>query len=180
MHLKLFVSFFKIGLFTYGGGYAMMPLLDKEVVQKRQWMSLNEVMDFYAIGQVIPGIIAINTALFVGYKKKKHLGALVSVLGFILPSIIIITVLYNTLLKLDQYPWVQHAFSGIRIAVSALIFNTVYSMLKKGVIDKITALFFALTVILVFYFKINPIYPIVVAGALGILVSKKGGQNDPS
>lgn len=174
MYLELFISFFKIGLFTYGGGYAMMPLLDREVVQKRRWLELPEVMDFYAIGQIIPGIIAINTALFVGYRKKKHLGAVVSVLGFILPSLIIITLLYNTLLQLDQYPWVQHAFSGIRLAVSALIFNTVYTMAKKGVIDSITALLFAATVVVVFYFEVNPVYPILLAAVLGILLRKKG------
>lgn len=173
LYFKLFVTFFRMGLFTFGGGYAMLPLLQSEVVEKNNWISLEEILDFYALGQVIPGIIAINTSIFVGYKKAGKKGAFFSAFGFIMPSLIIITLLFHTIKTIDGYPWVQHAFMGIRLSVSALILSTVIKMVQKGVVDKVTAVLFIASATVVFFFKISPIYPILIAVFYGIYVARQ-------
>lgn len=133
MLFKLYKSWFKMGLFTFGGGYAMLPMIQQEVIEKNHWASEEEVMDYYAIGQCTPGIIAVNTATFIGYKVKKVPGAIVATLGVITPSIIIITIIASLLSNFQDIPTVQHALSGIRIAVTALMFISIAKIAKKNI-----------------------------------------------
>lgn len=162
---ELFYHFFKMGLFTFGGGYAMLPLLQREIVENKAWTSQEELLDYYAIGQAVPGIIAVNTANFVGYKQKGKLGSLAAVLGLLAPSILIIMLIFSFLTRYAELPVVQHAFSGIRLAVSALVIQAVYMMAKKGVIDRFTTVLFIASILLVIGLKLNPAY-VVLAGAL--------------
>ena len=134
--VNLFMVFFRIGAFTFGGGYAMLPMLQREVVEKHHWATEDELMDYFAIGQCTPGIIAINTATFVGYKNRGVIGAVAATLGMITPSIIIITLIAAFLTNFADLAVVKHAFNGIRACVCILIFNAVVKLAKKSVVDK--------------------------------------------
>lgn len=129
IYLDLFLTFSKVGACTFGGGYAMLPILQREVVEKRGWATEEELADYFAIGQCTPGIIAVNTATFVGYKYKKHLGGLFSTLGLVFPSVVIITIIAAFLSSFTHLSVVQHALSGVNACVVALIAN---SVLKLG------------------------------------------------
>ena len=130
---ELYAVFFKIGLFTFGGGLAMLPMLTEELSLKRGWVSRDELVDYFAIGQCTPGIIAVNTATFVGYKKQALLGAVVATLGMITPSIIVITVLAVFFAGFADAAPVRKAFAGINIAVAALLTHVVVTFIKKAV-----------------------------------------------
>lgn len=173
MYWKLFSIFFKLGMFTFGGGYAMYPLLQREVVTGQGWASEEELLDYYAISQVIPGIISVNTANFIGYRQKGRLGALVSVLAFLLPSIIIITAIFTFLTQFSSTPIVQHAFAGIRLAVCALVLQTVIKMAKVGIVDYLTAALFIVTMLVIIIFSLNPVYPVIVGAIIGGLARLK-------
>lgn len=172
--IELYLTFFKIGAFTFGGGYAMLPLLQKELVEKRSWISEEEMLDYYAIGQSTPGIIAVNTSTFCGVKRKGVLGGIFASLGFITPSIIIICLIANFLNAFSHFPLIQHAFAGVRIAVSALVLNTVINMVKKTADTKIKLLIFFLSFILIGIFSLSPIIIVIACGVFGILF---GGYN---
>ena len=130
MYGQLFASFFKIGLFTFGGGYAMLPLIQKEMLG-HQWATESEILDYYALAQVTPGIIAVNVSTFIGYKLKGILGALCTMAGVIAPSLIIITILAFGLAKVWETPLVQAAFEGIQLMVPALILPIVWKMIRQ-------------------------------------------------
>ena len=136
--IELFWLFAQIGVCTFGGGYAMLPLLQRELVEKRGWVEEEELMDYYAIGQCTPGIIAINTATFIGYKRKRLIGGIVATLGFVFPSLIIITLIAAFMRNFASLEIVSRAFSGIRICVCALITDAVLKLYKKAVIDKLS------------------------------------------
>lgn len=172
----LFWAFAKIGCFTFGGGYAMLPMLQKEVVEKYNWTTEKEVMDYFAIGQCTPGVIAVNTATFIGYKKRGTLGGIVATLGIISPSIIIITIIAALLSNFSQYPIVQSAFSGIRIVVSSLILKVVVSMYRSSVIDILCFAIFIISLLIGLFTKISPIYFVVLSGMIGILAQSKKGK----
>ena len=131
--IKLFLIFCKIGLFTFGGGYAMYPVIKGEIIDKRGWITEEELMDYYAIGQCTPGIIAVNVATFVGKKLKGFFGAVFATLGVIFPSVVIITIIAAFINNFADLWYVQSAFSGIRVAVIVLILNTIISMWKKSI-----------------------------------------------
>ncbi|MDU3688099.1 MAG: chromate transporter [Anaerococcus hydrogenalis] len=171
--LDLYITFFKIGAFTFGGGYAMLPLLQRELVDKRKWITEEEMLDYYAIGQTTPGIIAVNTSTFCGRKRKGNLGGIFASLGFITPSIIIITLIANFLKEFSHLLLIQHAFAGIRIAVSALVLNTVINMVKKTANTKTKILIFVLTFIAIGIFSISPIIIVIACGVFGILFGGK-------
>lgn len=120
-YIELFSTFAKIGTFTFGGGYAMLPLIQKEVVEKKKWASEEEIMDYYAVGQCTPGIIAVNTATFIGYYQKGILGGIVATLGIVFPSIVIILFIAGFLQNFSDLAVVQHALAGIRVAVCVLV-----------------------------------------------------------
>ena len=177
--IDLFVSFFKIGLFTFGGGYAMLPMLQREIVEKHKWATEDDVLDYYAIGQCTPGIIAVNTATFVGVKLAGALGGAVSTVAVVCPSLIIITIISTILRNFAEYAVVQHAFAGIRVAVAALVVVSVVKLFKKGVKDVLGYVIFAASLLLVFFLDVSPIWVVLAAIAIGVgkaLKAGKGGE----
>ena len=136
IYADLFLTFAKVGVCTFGGGYAMLPILQREVVEKKGWATDEELTDYFAVGQCTPGIIAVNTATFIGYKHKGILGGILTTLGVVFPSLLIITAIAAFLSNFAEYPVVQHALTGINAAVVALIASSVLklgkSTLKNG------------------------------------------------
>ena len=170
--LELYLTFFKMGLFTFGGGYAMLPLLEREVVDKKGWASHEEILDYYAIGQSTPGIIAINTSTFCGYKVGGNIGGIVASLGFISPSIIIISIIAKFLQSFSHLAIIQHAFAGIRVAVCALVFYSVLKMIKKDANTGLKFMVFVLTFVAIGFLSISPIVVVVTVGVFGILLGR--------
>ena len=170
--LKLYWAFFKIGAFTFGGGYAMLPMLEKEVVEKHKWASMEDLMDYFAISQCTPGVIAVNTATFVGHKEKGISGSIVATLGVISPSVVIISIIALFLDMVSESPMVKHAFGGIGIAVCAILIQAIIKVGKAGLVDKFTWIIGILAFILSFRFAIPTIPIIVVAGIAGVLYKK--------
>lgn len=169
IYAKLFISFAKIGLFTFGGGYAMLPMLKKEVVEKNKWATEEELMDYYAIGQCTPGVIAVNTATFIGYSLKKIPGAITATLAVISPSLVIITLIAAFISHFSDIEIVAHALAGVRIAVCALVTVSVAGLLKKCAVDILTVVLFILTFAVTAFFGISPVISVIVAAAVGIL-----------
>lgn len=177
-YLDLFLIFARIGAVTFGGGYAMLPILQKEIVQTRKWASDEEIMDYYAISQCTPGIIAVNTAIFIGYKCKKEMGAICAALGMVFPSIVIILLIALFLSNIMAYPLVQMAFSGVRVAVGVLVVNATVTLFKKGVVDKKTFIIFALVFIILMFSSISPI-PVVIGSAfIGIFIKVRKEKSE--
>ena len=174
--LLLFAVFAKIGGFTFGGGYAMLPILQREVVDKRQWATQEELMDYFAIGQCTPGIIAVNTATFIGYKRKGVLGAIFATLGVVAPSVVIITVIAAFIRNFQHIEAVQWAFEGIRAAVVALILSAVIKLGKKSLVDVATVVIFLVGAVLSAVTDLSPAIFVVAAGLCGLLL--KGGKKD--
>lgn len=169
--LDLFCTFFRIGLFTFGGGYAMLPLLQREIVEKKHWATEEELLDYFAVGQCTPGIIAVNTATFVGFKEKKLSGAIFATLGIVSPSLVIITVIAALLSNFAHIAAVQNAFAGIRVAVCVLILNSIVKLWKKSVVDKLTlGVFIGVFLGSVLLSHVSPVVFIVAAAVLGIVV----------
>ena len=169
--LDLFCAFFRIGLFTFGGGYAMLPLLQREIVEKKHWATEEELLDYFAVGQCTPGIIAVNTATFVGFKEKKLSRAIFATLGVVSPSLVIITVIAALLSNFAHIAAVQNAFAGIRVAVCVLILNSIVKLWKKSVVDKLTlGVFIAVFLGSVLLSHVSPVVFIVAAAVLGIVV----------
>ena len=169
--LDLFCAFFRIGLFPFGGGYAMLPLLQREIVEKKKWATEEEMLDYFAVGQCTPGVIAVNTATFVGFKEKKLSGAIFATLGIVSPSLVIITVIAALLSNFAHIAAVQNAFAGIRVAVCVLILNSIVKLWKKSVVDKLTlGVFIAVFLGSVLLSHVSPVVFIVAAAVLGIVV----------
>lgn len=163
--LSLFGIFFKVGAVTFGGGYAMLPILEKELVDKRHLTTRDELMDFYAISQTTPGVIAVNVATFIGCEKFGILGGIFATLGVITPSIIIITVIASTLTNFAHIPAVQKALSGINIAVAALITKSFFTFFKRSVKGLATAVIF-LTAFGTLFFLNAPSFVILLCSSL--------------
>ena len=166
----LFFTFARIGGLTFGGGYAMLPILQREVVEKRKWCSDEELMDYYAIGQCTPGIIAVNTATFVGHKTRGTAGAIMATLGVVFPSVVIITLIAAFIQNFADLAIVQNAFAGIRACVCVLILNAVLKLLKSSVVDKPTAAIYAVVAILAVVTNLSPVIFVLLAGGMGILL----------
>ena len=133
--IELFITFAKMGAVTFGGGYAMLPILQREIVENKKWGTEEELADYYAIGQCTPGIIAVNVATFIGRKVAGNLGGVIATLGVVFPSVVIITLLAGVIEYYSSLEWVKHAFAGIRVCVCVLIFNAVLKLFKKSIID---------------------------------------------
>lgn len=172
MIFKLFRAFFKIGLFMFGGGSAIIPLLQAELVERKKWLNEKEIMDYYSIGQCTPGIIAVNVSTFTGYKLGGIKGAVASTLGVIMPSLIIIIMIASLINLFLDNQYVMHAFTGIRIAVVALIADVVLSMGRKNIKDRYQFAIFAAVVILMLALSISPVWVICGAGALGLILRR--------
>ena len=175
IHLDLFLTFSKIGACTFGGGYAMLPILQREIVENKQWATEDDLADYYPVGQCTPGIIAVNVATFVGFKKKGVLGAIFSTLGMISPSLIIISILALFLEQFISNKIVAHAVEGIKIVVCALMLNTLVTMAKKTLLG---ALCYGLAIgafLLALFTPIPTVLLVIIAGLLGVILYKAGG-----
>lgn len=171
---ELIVSFFKIGIMTFGGGYAMLPMLQRELIERRHWVTEEEILNYFAIGQCTPGIIAVNTATFVGYKKRKVIGAICATFGIVLPSVIIITVIAAILQNFAHIPAVQHAFAGIRIAVCALITASVIKLAKSNIKSTAQILIGIAAFLIVGIFGASPVVIVIGASIAGLCLGKWG------
>lgn len=177
-YFELFITFFKIGAFTLGGGYAMVPLIENEVVDKKNWIEKQDFLDMLALAQSSPGPIAVNTAVFVGYKVGGYLGCLFTILGSILPSFFIILLIANFFVEIKDNPSVEKIFKGIRPAVVALIAVPVLKLSKSAKINRKTVIIPIVAAILVAFAKVTPIIIILGATLGGILYGKfKGGEH---
>lgn len=168
---KLYALFFKMGLFTFGGGYAMLPILQKEAVEKQKWITEEELLNYYSIGQCTPGIIAVNAASFIGYKLRKIGGLISATLGVISPSLIIIILVAALLRKYMDNQYVQWAFGGIRISVIALIIDTVWDMWRKGIKDVRGYVVFAAAALLLWFFDLSAILIVILAAGFAFMPS---------
>ena len=173
---ELFVSFAKVGGMTFGGGYAMLPILQREIVEKRGWATEEELTDYFAIGQCTPGIIAVNTATFVGQKRCGAAGGICATLGVVFPSMVIITVIAAVLRNFAEVSAVQHAFAGVRVCVCVLILNAVVKLWKKTVVDLPALLIFLCVLALSLFTSLSPVLYVVSAAVAGILIRQLGGK----
>ena len=173
---ELFISFAKVGVMTFGGGYAMLPILQREIVDNKGWATEEELMDYFAIGQCTPGIIAVNTATFIGKKTKGILGGIVATLGIVFPSLVIISLLAGVIEAFSHLEVVQNAFGGIRVCVCVLIVNGVVKLYKKAVVDKWTLAIFILVILGSYFLPISPVIFVLAAAIIGLLIKELGGK----
>ncbi len=172
----IFLTFMKIGVCTFGGGYAMIPILQREIVKGRKWVTDEEIMDYYVIGQCTPGVIAVNVATFVGQKVFGIIGGIVATLGLIFPSYLIICMISLFLQKFSEISYIQSAFAGIRIAVCALVVHTVAGMIRKNVKNALTFFVLAATFILVAFFNISPVIIVPAVAIIGLIFNDGGNE----
>lgn len=176
IYIDLFCSFAKVGVLTFGGGYAMLPILQREVAENKEWATEEELMDYYAIGQCTPGVIAVNTATFVGRKVKGTLGSIIATLGVVFPSLVIIMAIAAFVNNFADAPVIKNAFAGIRACVCVLILNAVVKLWKKTVIDKVTFAVFAVVFVLSVFLDISPVIYVIIAAAAGIVIKSLGAR----
>lgn len=169
---KMFLTFFKIGAFTFGGGYAMIPIIQEEVVEKKKWIDENEFMDAIALAQASPGPVAVNTSVYCGHKLKGFPGAIACTLGTILPSFITILVIAIFFYQFRSNPIIDKVFMGIRPAIVALILSAVYKMWKKSNFGYTKLIVAFVAMLIVVFVDISPIW-IVIAGGLGSVIINK-------
>ncbi len=172
--IQLYVAWFKMGLFTFGGGYAMLPMIQKEVIEKYHWATEDEIMDYYAIGQCTPGIIAVNTATFVGYYQKGIIGGIVATLGVVSPSFIIISLIASLISNFAELEIVQHALMGINVAVCMLMINAIMNLWKKSIKNIAAFCIFALALVLSLFTGLSTVWMVIISGILGVILSKAG------
>ena len=173
--IDLVLLFAKIGASTFGGGYAMIPILEREIVDKRGWATEEELMDYYAIGQCTPGLIAINTATFIGEKRRGIIGGIAATLGFTAPAFVIIILVAALLRNFADYPAVQNAFAGIRVCVCVLIFSAICRLWKKSVTDRCTLLIFFAVFLLTVFTSASPVILVIASAAAGIAIKQFTG-----
>lgn len=169
--IHLFFSFIKIGAFTFGGGYAMIPLIQKEVVEKRKWITDREILEIIAISESTPGPIAVNAATFIGYKTAGFLGALGATAGVVLPSFLIIAVVSLVLRQFENLKAVKFAFEGIRAGVLALIVRALVSMYRQCPRKKISYIIAVLSFLCVAFYRINVLIVIIICAVIGLVYS---------
>lgn len=167
---NLFLIFFKIGFFTFGGGYAMIPIFQREISSKRKWIDPDEIIDLFTMAQSIPGAIAVNTSILIGYRLKKNIGAFITTLGIVLPSYITITIIAFFFNSIEKNFYVLTALRGINAGVVALIVVACISAFKSGIKDKFGLFMLLLSLIVVKVFNQNPIYIIIFGFLLGCLI----------
>lgn len=172
----LFWTFCKIGALTFGGGYAMLPIIQREIVENKKWSTEKEILDYYAVGQCTPGVIAVNTATFIGFKLRGIIGGIVATIGVVFPSLIIILIIASFLQNFADMAIVQSAFAGIRVAVVALIITTVIKLLKSSVKDYLGVIIAIITVIISAFLGLSPVYVVVAAGLTGLISKTLGGK----
>ena len=193
LYLDLFLTFARVGVCTFGGGYAMLPILQRELVENKKWATEDQLADYYAVGQCTPGVIAVNTATFVGSSRAGVAGGVVATLGLVFPSIVIILAIAAFLQNFMDIPWVIHAFNGIRAGVVALILSSVLKLYKTSIVDWPTRILYWVVLILaalgaflplpdgalgtVLGYLLSPVVLVVAAGAAGLCIrAAKGGK----
>ena len=174
-YIDLLWTFCKMGSVTFGGGYALLPIIQRELVERRHWVTMEEILDYFAIGQCTPGIIAVNVSTFVGYKRKGAGGAVMATLGFVLPSLVIISIIAGLLTAFSENPWTQRAFAGIRVAVGALIADAVVTLYKGAVKDATGLVICIVAFILSAVFRSSPVLVILAAGIAGFFLYRPRG-----
>ena len=167
---NLFITFAKVGVMSFGGGMAMLPILQREVVQNKGWATDEELTDYFAIGQCTPGIIAVNTATFIGQKQRGVWGGIFATLGMVFPSLVIITALAGLITSFAHVAWVQHAFAGIRVVVCVLIFNAVLKLWKSAVHDVWGALLFAAVLAATLLTDLSPVVYVLLSAVAGVVI----------
>jgi len=185
-YLEIFLAFLRMGCMTFGGGYAMLPVVERELIKKRAWITMDEVMEYYTIAQITPGLIGVNLATFVGYKKKKAPGGILATLGYVLPGTTLIIIVAIFIGNFAELPDVQHAFTGVRIAVSVLILDTVIKMVKNTFKDAkaiaICIIVFAISVLpfgILPTFIRSPVSLVLVSGLAGLFIYRQKKSSPP-
>ncbi len=176
---QLYWAFLRIGGLTFGGGLTMLPMLKYELVEKKKWISEDELLDCYAIGQCTPGIIAVNTATFVGYRKCGVAGSIASTAGMVTPSLVIITLLAAFLESFMDNMWLQHALMGVRGIVCALMLNTVINLARKSLTDVFTCVICCVVLGLCLMTEIPTILIVVASAIAGIIAERIRGIHKP-
>ena len=166
-YVQLFTAFFKIGLFTFGGGMSMLPMLQRELVESKKWLTEEEILNYFAIGQCTPGIIAVNVATFCGYKRAGLSGAIVSTIGIVCPSWIVITLIAGSISRFSDIIWIQRAMKGVYVAVAALLARAVFTFGKKIITDFVTAGIAAGAFLAMSVWNISGILIVLAAGIIG-------------
>ena len=169
-YLELFWAFIVIGATTFGGGYAIIPVLEREMIKKRGWLTMDEVMDFFTIAQITPGVIAVNIATFAGCKRKGYFGGAVATIGLILPGVTFMVLISMFVKRFAEYPAVRHALAGIRLAVCALILDTAIRLFKGFFKDYKAIIISVIAFTLSAVFSVSPVYIILGAGTAGFLL----------
>lgn len=169
---ELFSTFAAVGVMTFGGGYAMLPILQREVVEKRHWATEEELTDYFAIGQCTPGVIAVNTATFIGHKKCGVIGGIVATLGVVFPSVVILCVLASVLTAWSELAIVKNAFAAVRVCVCVLIFNAVLKLWKSAVRDVWTLLLFLVVLAGTILTDISPVWFVLSSALCGLALAR--------
>jgi chromate transporter len=177
-YLELIWTFLKIGCMTFGGGYAMIPVLEREIMGKKNWVTMDEVMDYYTIAQITPGIIAVNTATFIGCKRKGPLGGIAATVSFLVPGILVMIIISVFIEHFAEYTVVRHAFAGVRVAVCALIIDTLLKLFKGLFKDAVSVVIFVVGFCLQAVLSASPVLVVAGAGIMGFFVygMKKEGR----
>ena len=180
IYLDLFLTFAKVGVCTFGGGYAMLPILQREVVENKGWATDEELTEYFAIGQCTPGVIAVNTATFIGHKYKGVIGAITTTLGVVFPSVVIIALIAAFLSHFADIPVVRHALAGVNAGVVAMIASSVIKLGRSSLKDGVTVGIFLLVLTLSLWLKLSPVVLVLGAGVLGWtarrLMGRKAGD----
>lgn len=175
-NLELFLTFARISASCFGGGYAMLPFFQRELVLKKKWLTDEQLLDLTAVAQCTPGVIAVNTATFIGQKHRGILGGIVATLGVVFPSLVIIAALAGVITTFSHLAWVQHAFAGIRVCVCVLIFNAVLKLWKGAVKDVWGLVIFLVILALSVFTKLSPIIYVLAAAVAGLLIKNLGAK----
>lgn len=172
---ELYLIFVKIGSIAFGGGYALLPILQEEFVKKRNWVTDEELMDYFAIGQCTPGIISVNVATFIGNKRKGIIGGFITTFGFVTIPLILISVIAMFLDEFASYPIVKNAFVGIRVVVCILILNAIERLWPKSIATKTSLVLFGIIFVLSTFTEVSPIILVVTSAIIGIMISQLNG-----
>lgn len=178
---ELFITFARIGVMTFGGGYAMLPILQRDIVESKGWATDEELADYFAVGQCTPGIIAVNTATFIGQKRRGAAGGVAATLGMVFPSIVIISILAGLITNFADIALVKNAFAGIRVCVCVLIFNAVCKLWKSAVKSKLSFAIFLAVAVGAYFLDVSPAIFVIIAAAVGlipVLLRPKGKEGD--
>lgn len=167
--LELYTAFFKVGLFTFGGGLAMLPIIEREVVTNKKWTTYEELLDYYAVSQSTPGIIMVNVATFIGYKERGLLGGIIATLGVVSPSLIIITLIASLIENFASISYVQSALKGIAAGISAIMISSLIKLGKSSLTDILSVILCIVGFVISYFTKISIIYAVVLGIAVGII-----------